>query len=298
MFIKVTDCIAFFLSFFEGADDNHSSLMLLNILVTYAFTHPEVSYCQGMSDLASPLLVIQKDEASAYICFCSLMLRLRSNFLPDGIMMTSKFRHLSLLLEYHDPEFADRLKNHRLEADLFFCYRWILLEMKREFPLDEAAYVLEVMWSTLPTKLPGRDGILLMDPQFVSSAYLSSHPKPSLSYIILKKKFSSAGDGIGCSRNIAQNTPLGNILESPSDETPTAMELVDVNMEEYLELKRKSQEIERSLESSLHDLIPSTSEHQGEYICLIQCFIILVIFIIVSVFNYIKHFNIYSLFFL
>lgn len=243
-------------SFFEGADDNHSSLMLLNILVTYAFTHPEVSYCQGMSDLASPLLVIQKDEASAYICFCSLMLRLRSNFLPDGIMMTSKFKHLSLLLDYHDPDFAERLKNHRLEADLFFCYRWILLEMKREFPLDEAAYVLEVMWSTLPTKLPGRDGILLMDPQFVSSAYLSSHSRPSLSYIILKKKFSIAGDGIQCSRN----TPLGNVLESPSDETSAAMELVDVNMEEYLELERKSQEIERSLESSLHDLITSTSE--------------------------------------
>lgn len=258
--------------------------MLLNILVTYAFTHPEVSYCQGMSDLASPLLVIQKDEASAYICFCSLMLRLRSNFLPDGIMMTSKFKHLSLLLDYHDPDFAERLKNHRLEADLFFCYRWILLEMKREFPLDEAAYVLEVMWSTLPTKLPGRDGILLMDPQFVSSAYLSSHSRPSLSYIILKKKFSIAGDGIQCSRN----TPLGNVLESPSDETSAAMELVDVNMEEYLELERKSQEIERSLESSLHDLITSTSE-QGE--C--NLFNSLLYNILYSLFfSYVKHFKI------
>jgi hypothetical protein len=54
---------------------------------------------QGMSDLASPLLVIQKDEAQAYICFCSLMSRIRGNFSPDGSAMMMQFRHLALLLQ-------------------------------------------------------------------------------------------------------------------------------------------------------------------------------------------------------
>lgn len=52
-----------------------------------------------MSDLASPLLVIQKDEAQAYICFCSLMSRIRGNFSPDGSAMMMQFRHLALLLQ-------------------------------------------------------------------------------------------------------------------------------------------------------------------------------------------------------
>jgi hypothetical protein len=57
--------------FYSGNDDNKNLIMLFHILVTYAVTHPDVSYCQGMSDIASPLLVIQKDEAQAYLCFCA-----------------------------------------------------------------------------------------------------------------------------------------------------------------------------------------------------------------------------------
>jgi len=38
--------------------------------------------------------------------------------------------------------------------DLFFTYRWLLLEMKREFPLDDAMCMLEVMWSTLSMNPP------------------------------------------------------------------------------------------------------------------------------------------------
>jgi hypothetical protein len=63
-----------------------------------------------MGDLASPILVVMVDEARAYICFCGLMNRLSKNFMPDGIAMTTKFKHLSLLLEHHDPVFSQYLK--------------------------------------------------------------------------------------------------------------------------------------------------------------------------------------------
>ena len=34
--------------------------------------------------------------------------------------------------------------------NLYFTYRWLLLECKREFPFNDALHVLEVMWATLP----------------------------------------------------------------------------------------------------------------------------------------------------
>lgn len=42
--------------FYAGDDDNKNIASLFNILTTYALHHPSVSYCQGMSDIASPLL--------------------------------------------------------------------------------------------------------------------------------------------------------------------------------------------------------------------------------------------------
>jgi len=135
-------------SFFAG-EGNRNVTTLFNILTTYALNHPTVSYCQGMSDLASPLLVTIGDEAHAYICFTALMRRMKPNFMLDGIAMTTKFQHLSEGLMYYDPEFYTYLKLHSAD-DLLFCYRWLLLEMKREFVFENALKALEVTWSSLP----------------------------------------------------------------------------------------------------------------------------------------------------
>eukprot|EP00092_Neocalanus_flemingeri_P026347 GFUD01028562.1.p1 GENE.GFUD01028562.1~~GFUD01028562.1.p1 ORF type:complete len:758 (+),score=208.87 GFUD01028562.1:1221-3494(+) len=134
--------------FFAG-EGNPNVTTLFNILTTYALNHPTVSYCQGMSDLASPLLVTISDEAHAYVCFTALMRRMKPNFLLDGVAMTTKFQHLSEGLMYYDPEFYTYLKLHSAD-DLLFCYRWLLLEMKREFAFENALKALEVSWSSLP----------------------------------------------------------------------------------------------------------------------------------------------------
>ncbi|XP_018300242.1 TBC1 domain family member 25 isoform X2 [Mycetomoellerius zeteki] len=139
--------------FYGGSDDNQNTASLFNILTTYALNHPSVSYCQGMSDLASPLLVIMRDEAQAYICLCALMRRLKDNFMLDGIAMTTKFAHLAEGLQHYDPDFYAYLKSHQAD-DLLFCYRWLLLEMKREFALDDALRMLEVLWAALPASPP------------------------------------------------------------------------------------------------------------------------------------------------
>ncbi|KAJ8952288.1 hypothetical protein NQ318_007456 [Aromia moschata] len=126
------------------------SLPFFNILTTYALNHPKVSYCQGMSDLASPLLVTMSDEAHAYICF------LRT--------------HAQVEYQFHDRRHSDDSKIHpfgrRADADdLLFCYRWLLLEMKREFAFEDSLRMLEVLWSSLPADPPEKE-LKLYDVQF------------------------------------------------------------------------------------------------------------------------------------
>lgn len=148
-------------SFFKGREDNKNTESLFDMLCTYSLNHPDVSYCQGMSDIASVLLIVQNDEANAYLCLCAAMKRLKSNFLFDGKAMTCKFDHLKLLLSYYDTEFWTYMIENEVN-DLFFTYRWLLLELKREFAFTDALYMLEVMWSTLPIECP-TDGISLSD---------------------------------------------------------------------------------------------------------------------------------------
>lgn len=143
-------------SFYSGNDDNQNIGALFNVLTTYALNHPSVSYCQGMSDMASPLLVTMCDEAQAYICFCGLMSRLKYNFMIDGIAMTKKFAHLSEALQFYDIEFYNYLKHHQAD-DLLFCYRWLLLEMKREFAFEDSLRMLEIMWASLPVDQPEKE---------------------------------------------------------------------------------------------------------------------------------------------
>ena len=67
--------------YFSCPDDHQHIVALFNILTTFALENPDVSYAQGMSDLAAPLLVILDDESMAYTCFCALMDRMKGHFL-------------------------------------------------------------------------------------------------------------------------------------------------------------------------------------------------------------------------
>ncbi|KAF0036536.1 hypothetical protein F2P81_011848 [Scophthalmus maximus] len=149
--------------YYAGSEDSPHLTALTDLLTTFAITHPQISYCQGMSDIASPILSVMDNEAHAFICFCGNMKRLEGNFRPDGQLMSVKFQHLKLLLQYSDPEFYAYLVSRGAD-DLFFCYRWLLLELKREFAFDDALRMLEVTWSSLPPDPPETEVELLGPP--------------------------------------------------------------------------------------------------------------------------------------
>ncbi|XP_053705148.1 TBC1 domain family member 25 [Synchiropus splendidus] len=146
--------------YYAGSEDSPHLTALTDLLTTFAITHPQISYCQGMSDIASPILAVMDNEAHAFICFCGIMKRLEGNFRPDGQLMSIKFQHLKLLLQYSDAEFYSYLVSRGAD-DLFFCYRWLLLELKREFAFDDALRMLEVTWSSLPPDPPETEVELL-----------------------------------------------------------------------------------------------------------------------------------------
>ncbi|XP_030049818.1 TBC1 domain family member 25 [Microcaecilia unicolor] len=146
--------------YYAGSEDSPHLVALHDLLTTYAVAHPRISYCQGMSDIASPILAVMDNEAHAYICFCGIMKRLEGNFRADGEAMSVKFSHLKLLLRYSDPDFYAYLLSKGAD-DLFFCYRWLLLELKREFAFEDALRMLEVTWSSLPPDPPEKEVELL-----------------------------------------------------------------------------------------------------------------------------------------
>lgn len=134
--------------YYDVPDEHAHLISLFNVLVTYAVLNPDVSYAQGMSDLAAPLMVVMDDEAITFTCFSALMNRCKGHFLPDGKAMSLKFDHLSLLVQKMDPVLYKYLV--KVEADdMFFCYRWLVLDLKREFQFDDTLRVMEVIWSSL-----------------------------------------------------------------------------------------------------------------------------------------------------
>ncbi|XP_063289213.1 TBC1 domain family member 25 [Pelobates fuscus] len=149
--------------YYAGSEDSPHLQALHDLLTTYAVTHPQVSYCQGMSDIASPILAVMDNEAHAFICFCGIMKRLEGNFHMDGECMSVKFSHLKLLLRYSDPDFSSYLVSRGAD-DLLFCYRWLLLELKREFAFEDALRMLEVTWSSLPPDPPEKEVELVGSP--------------------------------------------------------------------------------------------------------------------------------------
>ncbi|VDQ15655.1 unnamed protein product [Trichobilharzia regenti] len=100
-----------------------------------------------MSDLASPLLVVQGDEALAYLCFCALMQRVKSKFSDTyQFVLINDMQDLHDLLTYTDSELAQFFREHNL-ANMYFTQRWFILELKREFNFSESLRIFESQWA-------------------------------------------------------------------------------------------------------------------------------------------------------
>uniref|UniRef100_A0A8C4ZX17 Small G protein signaling modulator 2 n=1 Tax=Gadus morhua TaxID=8049 RepID=A0A8C4ZX17_GADMO len=118
---------------------------LRNIMCSYVWEHLEVGYVQGMCDLLAPLLVILDDECLAYSCFTQLMKRMSQNF-PNGGAMDTHFANMRSLIQILDSELFELMHQNGDYTHFYFCYRWFLLDFKRELLYEDVFAVWEVIW--------------------------------------------------------------------------------------------------------------------------------------------------------
>nr|XP_016937076.1 small G protein signaling modulator 1 [Drosophila suzukii] len=119
---------------------------LRNVISTYVWEHLDVGYMQGMCDLVAPLLVIFDDESLSYSCFCKFMERMIENF-PSGGAMDMHFANMRSLIQILDSEMYDLMDSNGDYTHFYFCYRWFLLDFKRELVYDDVFATWEVIWA-------------------------------------------------------------------------------------------------------------------------------------------------------
>uniref|UniRef100_A0A0E0NML7 Rab-GAP TBC domain-containing protein n=1 Tax=Oryza rufipogon TaxID=4529 RepID=A0A0E0NML7_ORYRU len=90
---------------------------LWDILAVYSWVDKDIGYCQGMSDLCSPMSILLEHEADAFWCFERLMRRVII--------------------------FAENLDG----GEYLFAFRMLMVLFRREFSFVDTMYLWELMWS-------------------------------------------------------------------------------------------------------------------------------------------------------
>ncbi|XP_068430094.1 small G protein signaling modulator 1 isoform X2 [Clinocottus analis] len=119
---------------------------LRNIMCSYVWKNLDIGYVQGMCDLLAPLLVILDDEVMAFSCFTELMKRMNHNF-PHGGAMDSHFANMRSLIQILDSELFELMQQNGDYTHFYFCYRWFLLDFKREMVYDDVYSLWETIWA-------------------------------------------------------------------------------------------------------------------------------------------------------
>ncbi|KAK6930509.1 Rab-GTPase-TBC domain [Dillenia turbinata] len=134
-------------SHLEFYEDPKNLARMSDILSVYAWVDPATGYCQGMSDLVSPFVVLFEDNADAFWCFEMLLRRMRENFQmegPTGVM--KQLQALWHILERTDREMFAHLSQIGAES-LHFAFRMLLVLFRRELSFNESLRMWEMMWA-------------------------------------------------------------------------------------------------------------------------------------------------------
>lgn len=129
-------------------EDQQNQARLWDILAVYSWIDKDIGYCQGMSDLCSPMTILVEHEADAFWCFERLMRRLRGNFqtTSTSIGVRSQLTTLSSIIKSLDPKLHAHIEN--LDGgEYLFAFRMLMVLFRREFSFVDTLYLWEIMWA-------------------------------------------------------------------------------------------------------------------------------------------------------
>ncbi|KAK4421533.1 GTPase-activating protein gyp7 [Sesamum alatum] len=131
----------------EFYEDTRNLARMSDILAVYAWVDPTIGYCQGMSDLLSPFIILFEDNADAFWCFVMLLRRMRDNFKMEGLTGVMKqLQALSHILEITDKDMFSHLSYVGAES-LHFAFRMLLVLFRRELSFSETLCMWEMIWA-------------------------------------------------------------------------------------------------------------------------------------------------------
>lgn len=119
---------------------------LVSILEAYALYDPEIGYCQGMSDLLSPIVVVIEKDDEAFWCFVGFMRKARHNFRLDEVGIRRQLNIVSKIIKCKDSHLYKHLEQLQAE-DCFFVYRMVVVLFRRELSFEQSLCLWEVMWA-------------------------------------------------------------------------------------------------------------------------------------------------------
>ncbi|KAJ8760816.1 hypothetical protein K2173_021854 [Erythroxylum novogranatense] len=119
---------------------------LVAILEAYAIYDPEIGYCQGMSDLLSPLLSVISEDHDAFWCFVGFMRKARHNFRLDELGIRRQLNIVSKIIKCKDSRLYRHLEKLQAE-DCFFVYRMVVVLFRRELTFEQTLCLWEVVWA-------------------------------------------------------------------------------------------------------------------------------------------------------
>ncbi|KAJ9173775.1 hypothetical protein P3X46_016880 [Hevea brasiliensis] len=119
---------------------------LVAILEAYALYDPEIGYCQGMSDLLSPIIAVIEEDFEAFWCFVGFMKKARHNFRLDEVGIRRQLGIVAKIIKCKDIHLYKHLENLQAE-DCFFVYRMVVVLFRRELNLEQTLCLWEVMWA-------------------------------------------------------------------------------------------------------------------------------------------------------
>lgn len=119
---------------------------LVAILEAYALYDPEIGYCQGMSDLLSPIITVIHEDHEAFWCFVGFMRKARHNFRLDEVGIRRQLNRVSKIIKCKDSHLYRHLEKLQAE-DCFFVYRMVVVLFRRELTFEQTICLWEVMWA-------------------------------------------------------------------------------------------------------------------------------------------------------